>query len=89
MKHPLPTTMAGESVELWPQRALFWPAGGTLFIADPHFGKAAAFRNFGIAASRSGPAKPISLSAAPNLRQLRPLSFDLPPNLSGAATLIR
>lgn len=50
MKSPLGTTIAGESVELWPQRALFWPAGGTMFIADPHFGKAAAFRSFGLAA---------------------------------------
>src|SRR4051812_32421559 len=29
---------------------MFWPACRTLFIADPHFGKSAAFRHFGIAA---------------------------------------
>jgi DNA ligase-associated metallophosphoesterase len=29
---------------LLPQRALWWPAQQTLFIADPHFGKAATFR---------------------------------------------
>ena len=30
------------------ERALWWPEGGTLFIADPHFGKAATFRFAGI-----------------------------------------
>lgn len=47
---PFVTTIGSESVELWPQRALHWPAGATLFIADPHFGKAATFRALGIAA---------------------------------------
>ncbi len=42
--------IAGEQVLLWPDRALAWPAGRTLFIADPHFGKAAAFRHLGVAA---------------------------------------
>lgn len=42
--------IAGEPVLLLAQRALFWPAARTLFIADPHFGKSAAFRHFGIAA---------------------------------------
>jgi DNA ligase-associated metallophosphoesterase len=46
----LRTEIAGEPVILLAQRALFWPSGGTLFIADPHFGKSAAFRHFGIAA---------------------------------------
>jgi uncharacterized protein len=50
MNGPLPLSLAGESVELCPGRALHWPAGRTLFIADPHFGKAAAFRAWGIAA---------------------------------------
>jgi len=35
---------AGEELTLLPDRGLWWPAGGTLFITDPHFGKAAAFR---------------------------------------------
>ncbi|MFM1769596.1 MAG: ligase-associated damage response endonuclease PdeM [Verrucomicrobiota bacterium] len=47
---PLALTLAGEAVELWPGRALHWPSGGALFLADPHFGKAAAFRAWGIAA---------------------------------------
>ena len=42
------TTIAGESVSLLPERALFWTAQSTLFIADPHFGKAATFRARGI-----------------------------------------
>lgn len=37
-------TIQQETVQLLPERALFWPRTGTLFIADPHFGKAATFR---------------------------------------------
>lgn len=33
-----------EQLVLLPQRALWWPARKSLFIADPHFGKAATFR---------------------------------------------
>ena len=46
----LPIKWAGESLTLLPERALWWPRERTLFIADPHFGKAASFRAFGIAA---------------------------------------
>ena len=35
---------AGERLVLTPERAAWWPAGETVFIADPHFGKAATFR---------------------------------------------
>src|SRR4051812_6702373 len=42
------TTLAGEAVELLPQRALYWPAQQTLFVADVHLGKAAAFRAGGV-----------------------------------------
>lgn len=38
----------GASLTLLPERALWWAAEKTLFIADPHFGKAAAFRFAGI-----------------------------------------
>lgn len=41
------TTIAGEDVRLLPERALFWPRRKTLFIADIHIGKAAAFRAAG------------------------------------------
>lgn len=33
-----------EQLVLLPERALWWPARETLFIADPHIGKAATFR---------------------------------------------
>ena len=49
-----PTTLAGERVELHAERALYWPAGATLFVADVHLGKAAAFRAGGIALPRGG-----------------------------------
>lgn len=56
MSQPLVLTLAGETVGLWPERALAWPAQGTLFIADPHFGKSASFRALGIAAPDGTPA---------------------------------
>lgn len=36
--------IANETLHLLPERALYWPRTGTLFIADPHFGKTATFR---------------------------------------------
>jgi DNA ligase-associated metallophosphoesterase len=50
----LRTTLHGESVELHAERALYWPAGGTLFVADVHLGKAAAFRAGGVPVPRGG-----------------------------------
>ena len=44
----LPVTLAGEAVVLLPQRAIAWPSAQTLIIADPHWGKAAAFRAHGL-----------------------------------------
>jgi DNA ligase-associated metallophosphoesterase len=41
--------LANESVVLLPQRALLWPRERTLFVADAHFGKDAAFRAGGLA----------------------------------------
>jgi len=38
----------GEQLELLPERALHHPRASTLFIADPHFGKAASFRQLGV-----------------------------------------
>jgi DNA ligase-associated metallophosphoesterase len=40
--------LAGESVRLLPERALFWPGACALVVADLHWGKAAAFRSAGI-----------------------------------------
>jgi DNA ligase-associated metallophosphoesterase len=40
--------LAGETLHLLPEKALYWPRENTLFIADAHFGKTAAFRAAGI-----------------------------------------
>ena len=40
--------LSGENLTLLPERALFWNNRGILFVADPHFGKAATFRAGGI-----------------------------------------
>jgi DNA ligase-associated metallophosphoesterase len=40
--------LAGETVRLLPERALFWPAAATLVAADLHWGKGATFRAAGI-----------------------------------------
>jgi DNA ligase-associated metallophosphoesterase len=40
--------LAGETVTLCPERALYWPARRTLLIADAHFGKAHTFRSRGV-----------------------------------------
>ncbi|MEM7755264.1 MAG: ligase-associated DNA damage response endonuclease PdeM [Planctomycetota bacterium] len=39
--------LAGEAVELLPQRALYWRAEATLFVADLHLGKDGCFRAAG------------------------------------------
>ncbi len=39
--------LAGEALQLLPERALWWPAQRTLFVADLHLGKAASFRRLG------------------------------------------
>ncbi len=41
-------TIAGEQLQLLPQRALLWPARALLMVADAHFGKAARFRTLGV-----------------------------------------
>jgi DNA ligase-associated metallophosphoesterase len=40
--------VAGETLALLPEKAVFWPARKTLFVADFHLGKAATFRDAGI-----------------------------------------
>ena len=49
-------TLAGETVELLAERALFWPGVRTLFVADVHLGKAAAFRAGGVPIPRGATA---------------------------------
>jgi uncharacterized protein len=48
----LAATLAGERVVLYAQRALHWPRERTLFVADVHLGKAAAFRAGGVPVPR-------------------------------------
>ncbi|MEJ5246497.1 MAG: ligase-associated DNA damage response endonuclease PdeM [Caldilinea sp.] len=40
--------LMGERVLLLATRALYWPSGATLFIADPHFGKTDSFQAAGV-----------------------------------------
>jgi DNA ligase-associated metallophosphoesterase len=40
--------VAGETLELRAERAVYWPRARTLFVADPHFGKDASFRALGV-----------------------------------------
>lgn len=44
--------IAGERLVLMPERAAHWARTRTLFVADPHFGKAAAFRAAGVPVPR-------------------------------------
>jgi uncharacterized protein len=48
--------VGGESVALHAERALHWPRERTLFVADVHLGKAAAFRSGGIPLPRGSTA---------------------------------
>jgi DNA ligase-associated metallophosphoesterase len=45
---PIAITLAGETVWLLPQKAMYWPRERMLIVADIHFGKAAAFRSLGV-----------------------------------------
>src|SRR5215207_10401310 len=45
-------TIAGEELELHPERAAYWRRRSLLLVADPHFGKAASFRALGVRVPR-------------------------------------
>ncbi len=65
--HPLTayeTALAGERVALHADRALHWPAGGVLFVADVHLGKAAAFRAGGVPLPRGGTGRDLARLSA-------------------------
>jgi DNA ligase-associated metallophosphoesterase len=57
-------TVAGETVELLAERAVHWPRAKTLFVADVHLGKAAAFRAGGVAIPRGATAHDLARLAA-------------------------
>lgn len=48
----LPIDVAGQALTLLAERAIYWPRARTLFVADPHFGKAASFRALGVPVPR-------------------------------------
>lgn len=48
MGRQIAVTVGGEEVRLLAARALYWPRGRTLFMADPHFGKAESFQAAGM-----------------------------------------
>lgn len=50
--HDAAVEIAGERVILLAERAAYWERAGTLLVADPHFGKAAAFRAAGVPVPR-------------------------------------
>ena len=52
----LSASCGGEAVELHAARALYWPRGRTLFVADVHLGKGAAYRAGGIPVPRGATA---------------------------------
>lgn len=54
--HRLVAHLAGERVELLASRALSWPAQSTVFVADVHLGKGAAFRAGGVPVPRGATA---------------------------------
>ncbi|HEU4621445.1 MAG TPA: ligase-associated DNA damage response endonuclease PdeM [Burkholderiaceae bacterium] len=53
--------IAGERLHLLPQRAAYWARERTLFIADIHFGKAAAFRAQGVPVPRGTTAENLAV----------------------------
>jgi DNA ligase-associated metallophosphoesterase len=56
----LSASCSGETVELHATRALYWPRGRTLFVADVHLGKGAAFRAGGIPVPRGATANDLA-----------------------------
>lgn len=47
-QHPITIRLAGESISLMSQRAVWWADRRTAFVADLHFGKEATFRSAAI-----------------------------------------
>lgn len=54
MPDRLAISLADEQLQLFAERAAFWPAQGRLLVADLHLGKADVFRRAGIAVPRGG-----------------------------------
>ena len=60
----LPLVLDSEAVELHAMRALYWPRLRTLFVADVHLGKGAAFRAGGIPLPRGATATDLARLSA-------------------------
>lgn len=59
-----PVSIGGEAVELFADRAIHWTRMRTLFVADLHLGKAAAFRAGGVPIPRGSTANDLARLAA-------------------------
>lgn len=57
-------TLAGELIDLLPDRAIWWERRSTLLIADLHLGKAATFRALGIPAPEATTTRDLDRLAA-------------------------
>lgn len=61
LTQPIQFTVANEELQLWPQRALFWPDKDILLIADLHLGKINHFRKSGVPVPSKADAKNLEL----------------------------
>ena len=69
-------TIAGELLELCPERAIYWPRRRMLLVADPHFGKASAFRALGVNVPRGTTAEELlRLDRLLHAHQVETLAF--------------
>jgi len=59
-RNALTTSLAGETVELLAERALYWPRMRALMVADVHLGKAAALRAGGVPVPRGATANDLA-----------------------------
>ena len=65
MARALELALAGERLELMPERAVFLPDHATLLVADAHIGKAVSFRRLGVPVPRGTTTETLAtLSAA-------------------------
>ena len=51
---PLSLSLAGQTLDLFPDGAAWWREQGILMLADCHFGKSASFRHHGVAVPEGG-----------------------------------
>ena len=49
----LEAVVQGHTLQMWPQRGVYWPAQQVLLLADVHLGKADTLRHFGVGVPQS------------------------------------